>query len=498
MSSMNNVKQGALIKSRAAKREAEAIPNEVFPRPVAVARGEQDKTKPAPHGLAFAGLYLFTLLLYIRPQEMYPDVIGDFPLVKIVAIATLLAYFVSAITGGGRLSVWPLELKMILVISALGLAFMPIALSQKDSQDLLFDVYLKIVIIFAVMINVLNTRDRLRSILKVVVFCGTGLGVYALYAYLGGNIMVTSNKLVVRIAGLVEGMFGNPNDLATGLAILVPLSVALALTRKGFVRVMFFACTVLLLAGIIVTFSRGGFLGLVAMGAVLLWKVGRRNRVLTSLAFVAMLGVFMMMMPGGYGARLTTIFNIEGDPTGSAQARRELLDRATSLAITHPVIGLGMGNFHIYSIQEQVAHNSYLEIAAELGAAGLIAYLILIFAPIRSLRRIERETRDAHAPPGSAASVTDRDDYYLSVALQAAFVAYLVCSFFSSIEYQWYVYYLVPYAISLRQIRAAEQSAFVGQGEQAVAAGEPARAGKVKVAGAIWKPHQRAKAAHKN
>jgi O-antigen ligase len=458
------------------------------------AKSEKAKSKSAPHAFAFAGMFLFTLLLYIRPQEMYPEIVGDFPLVKIVAIGTLLAYFASALTSGGRLSVWPIELKMILLIAALALAFMPIALSQKDSQDMLFDVFLKVVIIFAVMINVLNTRERLRSILKVVVFCGTGLAIYAVYSYLQGHIIVTGSKLVVRIAGLVEGMFGNPNDLATGLAILVPISVALALTRRGAERVLFFACTVALVSGIVVTFSRGGFLGLVAMGAVLLWKVGRRNRAVTALAFFVLLGVFMGMMPGGYASRLTTIFNIEEDPTGSAQARRELLDRGMSLAIAHPVVGLGMGNFHIYSIQEQVAHNSYLEIAAELGMGGLAAYLILIFAPLRSLRRIERETMNSHSPPADPGQSSEHNDYYLSVALQAAFIAYLVCSFFSSIEYLWYVYYLVAYAVSLRQIRASEQVAFAGQNKWAASA----HAQVSKVTGAIWKPQQRAKAAPKS
>lgn len=496
MSGMNNQKQGALIKSRAVNRRAEIAPDEVVLRPVVIGQAEQGRPQPAPHALAFAGLFLFTILLYIRPQEVYPETFGDFPLVKIVAIAALLAYFVSAITKGGRLSVWPIELNMVLVIAALGLAFIPIAASSQDSQDMLFDVFLKVVIIFAVMINVLNTRERLHSILKVVVFCGTGLAIYAIYSYLQGHIIVTGNKLVVRIAGLVEGLFGNPNDLATGLAILVPISVALALTRRGIARVTFFACTILLLAGIVVTFSRGGFLGLVAMGAVLMWKVGRRNRTVTALAFLVMLGVFMAMMPGGYASRLTTILHIEEDPTGSAQARRELLNRATSVAIAHPVIGVGMGNFHIYSIQEQVAHNSYLEIWAELGLTGLIAYMILIIAPLRSLRRIERETRNAHSPPASSGRGGMHDDYYLSIALQAAFIAYLVCSFFSSIQYLWYIYYLVAYAVSLRQIRAVEQPAFAGQSEQAAAVNEPARANRIT--GAIWKPHQRAKAAHKS
>ena len=56
-----------------------------------------------------------------------------------------------------------------------------------------------------------------------------------------------------------------------------------------------------------------------------------------------------------------------------------------------------MGNIHIYSIHEQVAHNSYLEISTELGGIGLIAYLVLIFAPLRSLRRNEREILNSRA-----------------------------------------------------------------------------------------------------
>jgi hypothetical protein len=42
--------------------------------------------------------------------------------------------------------------------------------------------------------------------------------------------------------------------------------------------------------------------------------------------------------------------------------------------------------------------------------------------------------------------------YYLAIGLQASLVGYMVASFFAAVAYQWYIYYLVAYAIALRRI----------------------------------------------
>jgi hypothetical protein len=49
-----------------------------------------------------------------------------------------------------------------------------------------------------------------------------------------------------------------------------------------------------------------------------------------------------------------------------------------------------------------------------------------------------------------------RTAYYLSVGIQAASVAYIVCSLFASIQYLWYLYYPVAYAIALRRLEMKE------------------------------------------
>jgi O-antigen ligase len=454
------------------------------------------------HKLAFAGLFLFTFLLYARPNEALPGVFGDFPIVKIVAIACLLAYLLSKISSGERLTIWPTELKMVLLIALLGFASIPLSAAPQDGMKVMTDVFLKVVAIFILMINLIDTRERLQKMMKLVVIAGSVLAIFAIGNYLAGKFVVTDKQVGIRIAGVVGGIFGNPNDLAISLALLVPLALGLALMSRGTSRLFYLICSGLLSLGVILTFSRGGFLGLAAMGLVLLKRFGRQHRAATALAVVFVVLFFTVAMPVGYSERISSIFEGGNDPTGSIRARRELLQRATYLAVSHPVIGLGIGNFHIYSIREQRAHNSYLEISAELGVLGLIAYLIMLFSPLRRLRAIQREYQPDRDRSGADRdrsgadrdrsgadrdrsgadrhrSGADRDRpaaahrrqevtggsrtemYYLSGAVYACLVGYVVCSFFGSLQYLWFVYYPLAYAVAIRRIHLAEQKSTV-------------------------------------
>jgi len=261
------------------------------------------KDSPGSQRAAFAGLFLFTLLLYIRPNELFPEVFGTFPLARIVAVLAILAYVGAKLGGGERLTIMPLELKMLGIITLLGVMFAPLSASPQDSIDVLLDLFLKVGIIFVLMINVIDSRERLRSILTLVVICGTLFAALAIKSYLVGEFTIVEKKDVgvvgLRITGAVGGFFGNPNDLATTLNMLLPLAVALTLLSEGVKRAFYAACAAILIGGVIVTFSRGGFLGLLAMGVVLLWKVGSQNRAVTALTFALIFGVFVIAMPGG-------------------------------------------------------------------------------------------------------------------------------------------------------------------------------------------------------
>lgn len=389
---------------------------------------------------AFVGLYIFTILLYARPGDWIPG-FASISMIKIITIFTVLCYLGAKIARDEQLSIWPIELKMLLLILALGILFIPIAQSKEASLDALADPFIQVIIIFTLLVNVIDSREKLLALLKLIVICGTVISIGAIRSLLIGQLFKG------RIEGIVGGMFQNANDLATAINILVPLALALAMTSKGMIRVMYYTCAAMMAAGVFATFSRGGFLGFGALITVVFWKLRLRHRVLPVAAALLVILMLLLIIPGGPGSKLSQKMMEHKDKTESVDDRVEVLTRGINVVSAHPVIGVGMGNFYLYSRHDLKAHNSYLEILAELGVIGFAAYITLLIAPLRSLKKLELETCKADEP-----EVIER--FYLSLGLHASIASYVVCSAFSSIQYHWFVYYPMAFAIALRGIHA--------------------------------------------
>jgi putative inorganic carbon (hco3(-)) transporter len=385
------------------------------------------------HRMAFVGIWLFTLVMYLRPQEYFPP-LAALQLGKVVSFLVPFAYYASKSAIDEKM-IWPIEVKLIAVLNVLAILFLPFAASRQDSMDVLTDSMLKVLIMIPLMANVVKTREKLVSLWKVVAFCGAIQAVQSLRGNPGG-------EFGHRVSG--TGMLGNPNDLAALMVLIIPCTVILAIKSKGLMRMFYIGSCGLMTAVVFVTFSRGGFLGLVLVAFWMVWKIGRGKRLKIILASIVILVPLMAVLPGGYGGRIATIFDSDSDTTGSSQARRKLLEQGMDLALKHPIVGIGIGNFDVYSLDGHVAHNSYVEIAAELGWIGFVTYLGLLFSPLIRLRRLERQTAD-----GTSAS--ERDLYLLCIGAQAMLLGYMVESFFASIQYQWFIYYIVAYSITLRQ-----------------------------------------------
>ncbi len=405
--------------------------------------------KQGSYLLAFIFVWLFTLALYLRPQELFPTFFEAYPIqfAKLFATTAPLIYFASRLLGGEKLFLWETELKMAFAILGLGLLFYPISIEPADTWKEINDLYLKVVLIFALLIGTLDSRQRIYWMMRVTVLTGLWIAIDSILKFKAGEVSQLSN----RIEGTVGGMFSNPNDLATTFCILMPLAVVLLVISRGPVRILYGICVFAFALATLITFSRGGFLSLLAIIGVMLWKFRKRHKAIPYVAALMLGGTLFLSLPGGLGERLWTIVKPDSDSTGSAQERRDILKRGVVTFARHPLTGIGLGTFHIISIKERRAHNSYLEIAAELGTLGLLAYLLLLFNPLKALWKIESETV-------SALDRRDFENYVLSVGLQATLVAYYANSFFASIQYQWFAYFPLAYAIALRRIYQREQT----------------------------------------
>jgi putative inorganic carbon (HCO3(-)) transporter len=458
-----------LVESSAVEVSAPAVTRrETVEKQEKASAQKENWLKRRGHAVSYAGLFLFTAVLYFRPYELIPALSSLTSMAFVLAISTLIIFFPTQLALEGNLTARPREVNLLLLLCVAGLLSIPLAINPKEAWDTFNDTFIKAVLMFIVMINVARTKWRLRGLLFLGIAVSVYLSLEAIEDYQLGNLTVEG----YRVAGSIGGMFGNPNDMALHLATIFPITVALLFTTRNiFVKLIYASCGALMVAGLVVTFSRGGSLALAGAIGVICWKMGRKHRLSVMLSLFVFMGAFLVLAPGNYGERLGSIVDHSRDSFGSANMRQQVLIRSIIVAAKHPLFGVGMGNFHTVSIRELVSHNAYTQVAAEMGVAAMIIYIMFMLTPFKRLREIERETFDARQ--GSRY-------YYMSIGLQASIIAYMIGSFFASVAYHWYVYYLVGYSICLRRMYQVEESGIKVAAEEEAANTEERDAGRVR------------------
>jgi O-antigen ligase len=403
------------------------------------------------HVVTFVGLFLFTFVVFFRPYEWSPSLTWLSSSAFALALATLVVFVPIQLGLENRITYRPTEVKLVLLVLLGGLLSVPFALDRLLAWNNFIE-YLKVVLIFIVLVNVLRSETRLKALLVLVLIASCVLSISALIAYKSGNLALRGE----RIEGAIGGLFENPNDLALHLVTMIPIAAALALQSKAWTRSIFFAiCGLLSLVGLAMTFSRGGFLGIAFAGSLFAWRLVRRNKGIILIFMPVALAVFILIAPDNYGSRLSTT-NDE-----SAAARADDLKRSIYIAIRHPLLGVGMANYPLYSNTNHATHNAYTQVAAETGLASAIVYTLFLVFPLIQLRKLSRQTD----------SEKRRSQFfYLSVGLEASLVGYMISSFFASVAYVWYAYYLVAYAVCVR--RLYETNAALGNAEEKAISGQ--------------------------
>jgi O-antigen ligase len=158
--------------------------------------------------------------------------------------------------------------------------------------------------------------------------------------------------------------------------------------------------------------------------------------------------------------RLSTIVDIEADPTGSAQGRWTDYQVASEVVLKNPVLGVGLGQ-DILALNEargqktwRSVHNAFLEYAVDLGLPGILLFLWLLGASFSSARRVERYT--LRKPALWDLSV-------FAVGVQIALVAFAVAACFHPIAYQFYFFCVAGLAVALKNACRTEALGAVPQ-----------------------------------
>jgi O-antigen ligase len=198
---------------------------------------------------------------------------------------------------------------------------------------------------------------------------------------------------IARIAGPLEG----PNQLAGFLGTVVPAVLAFAVLRRPLL--LEWVAVAMGSIACLMTFSRGGLAALVLAVAVLLAvRYFPRWRTVTG-AFVALLflGIFALafgVFSGALHGGIQSLFGLTGEGAfnGGLGSRVDLWHGAYALWQSHPVFGIGAGNFELevgryFPGARTHANGIFFQVLAEQGVVGLIAALAVTAVSIGAFVR---------------------------------------------------------------------------------------------------------------
>ena len=220
---------------------------------------------------------------------------------------------------------------------------------------------------------------------------------YMVVPFLGrtfGKAVLENPSWLVNISGKTvlraTAVFPDPHMLAFYLGLLIPLALGVFMARKkNWLLVGFF----LMLIADLLTFSRGGYLGLLAsfgLALIISWnKIGKKYK--SAVIASALIAFLILAIPNPVANRFFSSFNLK---EGSNEGRLEMWKKAQRIVLNKPLLGVGLGNYPLEikpsaDYREPIyAHNTYLDIATESGITNALIWVaLLVFSLVNFLRR---------------------------------------------------------------------------------------------------------------
>jgi putative inorganic carbon (HCO3(-)) transporter len=405
-----------------------------------------------------AGIALFALLTFLETILPTQGSEGTFSVPKLLGLVLMISWL-GLVTAGEREyrhRIFSHPAFLLVLFMLVGWVLTSVAWSEDSGAALAsFTRWLPNATLFVIVFAGVRTRDQLYWVLGAFV---VGAFVSAIY---GLVVPAPPSDL-----GRLEGAGGDPNETAAALVAAAALAIALAVSWRGkpFMRLVAIVTAPLCAFASLLTLSRGGLVAFVAALIAAVLMAGRRRAQMLVLAVVSAslaVGYFAFFAPASAVERVTEVHGGTG--------RTDIWKVGLRMVRGAPLQGIGAGNFPIVSIhyllepgallrddfivdKPKVAHNTYLEVLAELGIVGLTLFLIVIFFAIGCAVRAARY----------AAKLKDREIDIMARALVVALASLLAANFFISREYSKQLWLLLALGPAMLNILRRDHGATRG------------------------------------
>lgn len=331
--------------------------------------------RPAvPISLAFLGILLDAQgLLNVK-------VLGvPLTLSKVMVAYALASHFGSAMVNRRPLLLaMPISTGVFAIVASMLVSLVPAVQPQLGYVDILG------VVMLAFMGHVIYTAVRADDVPWMLRFMSAST--------IGILLWTASTQRAVSDVSNVElawwqrpsGAFGDPNAWSTCLLVVCPMLIGWLIEDKHWTaRPMLLALLALFPFGMVQAISRAGMVSFVAISPGLLWML-RRERTLLAVAIAALVVILPQTLNlDAIFLRYRTLLDptLEADLGHGSLAEREgLLKAGIQIFLDHPWTGVGVGLFRMYASYVsagevwKIAHNSYVNVAAEQGLQGLATH----------------------------------------------------------------------------------------------------------------------------
>jgi probable O-glycosylation ligase (exosortase A-associated) len=388
----------------------------------------------------YIGLIVVVVSEYIRIGTLLPD----FGLIRFQAlmIGLLLLVFLKELllTRNIKIPSFPQNKAQFgfLIVMGINVIFAFV----KTPAAKIFYGQVAILIIFFMIISLLNTQEKLKKFVVFFILANVFLALLGLYSYSFVNTDIDNLS--------TGGFVGGQDDFAVVIIAAIPFAFFLYQQQKLNKSKIFYALlTILLVAAVILAFSRGGWVALIGISVLII--IFSTHKIRTAILMLIVVIIVLNILPHEFAEEFNTIT----PETGTAQHRFELWKAAWQMYLDHPIIGVGMNNFpglygrfymldNPHSYRWTTAHSIYFQLIAELGSLGAIFFIFIVYWIIKDNLIINNKL--------NAASQIFPFPTALSKALLVSIAGYLIGGAFLSTLYYPPLYIIAALTVALRNI----------------------------------------------
>jgi len=266
----------------------------------------------------------------------------------------------------------------------------------------LFGKELKFMAIYFMLVETINSRERLKNILMVIIASAVLLATDAAVQYFRGIDFLRGYPL-----GQLNASFQTANGFGGWLAVIILLFLGMLTADKILskkLKVLLAVLIIILLICLVMAYSRGAWVGFVA-GFLLMVFYAIKNytlkiKILCLGAGICLLGIFLFLpqpmkakiktisqfnfkCKWAIGERIKSIFNMK---QSSNAERFRLWKYSSRITRDYLLTGCGLNTYSVviphYTDPKDAsiyAHNCFFQMAAETGLLGLFAFLWVLF-----------------------------------------------------------------------------------------------------------------------